>query len=124
MSNIDHDNNTQQNIVNNFNNFQSQLIKDTGKYPLVAEVYCNSINSLVTGQALAPNAVALNIVDLRGNMRTIYRPSSIIIPTYLFNYFLLCLSTLLGLLHVVWRNTNIHRWRKVLPLSQRFTREF
>ncbi len=76
MSNIDHDNNTQQNIVNNFNNFQSQLIKDTGKYPLVAEVYCNSINSLVTGQALVQNGVALNIVDLRGNMKTIYRPSS------------------------------------------------
>ena len=76
MSEDNYDNGVQQNIVNNFNNFQSHLIKDTGKYPLVAEVYCNSINALVTGQALVPNNVALNIVDLRGNMKRINRPSS------------------------------------------------
>ena len=63
MSTNNYDNGVQQNIVNNFNNFQSHLIKDTGKYPLVAEVYCNSINALVTGQALVPNNVALNIVE-------------------------------------------------------------
>ena len=57
-------------------NIFTNLPVKTRKYPLVASIYCENIQRLPPGRQEV-DGLTLNVVDLRGNCRTIHRPTSI-----------------------------------------------